>query len=104
VIPLRYLTFAGKIAAGMVAGLGALTVSALAGIYAVVLCAGSIQGVAANWLFLAVVLTALICLGLALSRLSWSWRAVVGVLLVAGGFMLLPRPSCAAEPESHVEC
>jgi len=94
----------GKAAALALAGGGALAVSALAAMYVVMLCGRAVSGWIALALFAFVALAALAALSTVLKRLIWSGRAALGVLLLAGSFLLLPRPTCAAEPSSQVGC
>lgn len=49
-------------------------------------------------------LATLVGLALVMKRLAWPWRPALGVLLLAGSFMLLPRPHCGAEPPERTGC
>lgn len=99
-----YATLAGKAVAAFLSGIGALVASALFGMYVILLCAGPLGNVATGVLFAGVVLLVLTALVLGLRKLSWTWRAAIGVLLIAGSFLVLPRPTCAAHTQSNEGC
>lgn len=100
----RYLTYGGKIATVAIAGVAVLVASLLAATYAVALCGSSLRGVAIDVVFGGVALAIVGTLGFVLIRLSWSLRALMGVTLLVVSFLLLPRPTCAAEPQTTTDC
>lgn len=99
-----YLLLAGKVATATLAGAAALAVSLIAAFYAVALCGSSLRGTAISVVFGTVSLLMLAVLGYAFRKLSWPLRALVGVALLAGSFLLLPRPACAAKPQATTNC
>lgn len=99
--PLPVARSIAKFAGLIVGGTGVLAASLLVSIYAMVLCGG---GLAALVLFPIVALLTAVALIFAMARLRWPWRPVVGVLLLAGCFLLLPRPSCARAYTTQADC
>lgn len=100
----QYLLFAGKVATATLAGAAALAVSLLAAFYAVVLCGRLVDDRAISVVFGLVALAMLAALGYGFRKLSWPLRAVVGVALLAGSFLLLPRPVCAEASQTTTDC
>jgi hypothetical protein len=100
----RYLLFAGKVATATFAGAAALAVSLIAAFYAVALCGSSLRGTAVSVVFGTVSLLMLAVLGYAFRKLSWPLRAAVGAALLAGSFLLLPRPVCAEALQTTTDC
>jgi hypothetical protein len=100
----RFIAIAGKGAATLLVGAGTVAISLLVAGYVVALCAGSVRGIGAAILFGGAALGVCAAFGFFLVRVAWPWRAVIGIALIAGSFLLLPRPTCAAEQQSNVEC
>ena len=100
----QYLLFAGKVATATLAGAAALAVSLVAAFYAVVLCGRFVEDRAISVVFGLVALAMLAALGYAFRKLSWPLRAVVGAALLAGSFLLLPRPVCAEALQATADC
>jgi len=100
----QYLSSIGKVATAALAGVAALALSLLTALYAVVLCGSSLGGTAISVVFGLVALAMLAVLGYGFRKLSWPLRALAGVVLLAGSFLLLPRPICAAQPQASTDC
>ncbi|WP_157214650.1 hypothetical protein [Polaromonas sp. CF318] len=100
----HYLSSIGKAATVTIAGAAAVVVSLLAALYAVMLCGSALGGTAIGVVFGLVALAMLVALGYGFWRLSWPLRALVGIALLAGSFLLLPRPTCAAKPQATIDC
>lgn len=101
---IRPVAVIGKTAVVAVSGLAALGAALLSGMYAAVMCGGPAGGGTAVAVFAAIGLAVAVTLVVALVKLSWRLRAVVGMALLAGVVLLLPRPTCATETGSHIEC
>jgi len=100
----RIVVVAGKGAALLLASVGVLSVSMLLAGYVVALWGSSLRGLPVTALFGVVAVIVCAAFGFALVQLSWRWRAAVGLVLMAGCFLLLPRSACAAEQQVNVEC
>lgn len=101
---MRRAAVIGKAAVVAVSGLAALGAALLSGMYAAVMWGAPAGGRTAVAAFAAIGLAVAVTLVVALVKLSWRLRAVVGVVLLAGVVLLLPRPTCATEKSSHIEC
>jgi hypothetical protein len=99
-----YILYSGKVASVAVAGAAALLVSLLAAFYAVALCGSSLQGTTISVVFGAVALAMLAVLGYGFHKLSWTHRMLVSVAFLACSFLLLPRPTCAADDQTTAGC
>ena len=99
-----YLFDSSKIASMVIASAAALLVSLLAAFYTVALCVGLLQGATISVVFGVVVLAMLAVLGYGLRKLSWAHRMLVGVALLTGSFLLLPRATCAADDQTKTGC
>lgn len=100
----QYLSFAGKVVTVMLAGAGTLVVSLLTAFYAIAICGGTLGGTAISVVFGLVALAMLALSGYGFRKLSWPMKALAGAVLLAGCFLLLPRPACAAEPQATMDC
>jgi len=86
------------------AGLGALMASLLIGMWVVLLGARGQDETLTALLFGAATLATLFALTVALKKLRWTWRAIVGTLLVTGSLLTLPQAGCAVEPAARIGC
>jgi hypothetical protein len=100
----HYLSSIGKAATVTLAGAAAVVASLLVALYAVMLCGSSLGGTAISVVFGLVALAMLAVLGYGFRKLSWPLRALAGIALLAGSFLLLPRPTCAAKPQATMDC
>lgn len=100
----RLMEITGKGAAVLLAGAGSFVMSLLVAGYVVAICAGSVRGAGIAALFGGVALGVCTVFGFLLVRVTWPWRAVIGIALIASSFLLLPRPTCATEQQLNVEC
>ena len=99
-----YLLYSGKVASVVIAGAAALLVSLLAAFYTVAICGSVLPGEVIGVVFGAVVLASLAVLGYGFRKLSWAHRMLVGVALLTCSFLLLPRPTCAADDQTTTGC
>jgi polyferredoxin len=89
----------------VIAGLGALAAALM-----VAFLSTALSGLVTSSHALPVLVWGISCLatlaGLALvmKRLAWPWPAALGVLLLAGSFLLLPQNDCGAEPSARASC
>lgn len=90
-----------KLATLLVAGVGVLSASLTLAMLTTVLLGSHDFG----WLLFPFITLLLIAVWiLLLKRLAWRWRAIAGLLLLAGSFMLLPRPTCATTSTPQAGC
>jgi hypothetical protein len=94
----------GKVAVVALSGMAALGAALLSAMYATVIWGWPSSAAMAFAVFAGTGLAVGAVLVVALVKLPWQLRAVVGVVLLAGVALLLPRPTCATEASSHVEC
>lgn len=94
----------GKILSVCAACFAALAASVLVAGYAVMFSADWARGTPAYVIFAAIGLPIFSLFGFIFLRMSWPFRAALAILLVAICFSLLPRPSCAAEPQASSDC
>jgi len=98
------ISLIGRLSSWLLAGVGALVAATLIGAYALALGASYFRDGQATAAFVVAALLALALLGFAIWRLPHFAKAAVGVLLLAGSLLLLPRPSCASEKPGTVDC
>jgi hypothetical protein len=101
---IRRAAVIGKVAVVASCGVAALGAALLSAMYAAVIWGGPSGGGTAVAVFAGIGLAVAATLVVALVKLPWRLRAVVGVVLLAGVAFLLPRPTCATETRSQVEC
>ena len=101
---MRRAAVIGKAGVVVVSGLAALGAALLSGMYAAVTWGGPAGGGTAVVAFAVIGLAVALTTVVALVKLSWRLRAVVGVVLLVGIVLLIPRPTCATETSSHIEC
>lgn len=99
-----YLLYSSKVASVVVASAAALVVSLLAAFYLVALCGSSLQGITIGVVFGLAALAIFAVLGYGLRKLSWGYRMLVGVILLAASLLMLPRPTCASENQTPTGC
>ncbi|MEO6277522.1 hypothetical protein [Roseateles sp.] len=89
----------------VIAGLGTLA-AALIGAFLTTVVSGHVTSVYAltSLVWVVTLLAMLAGLALLMKRLAWPWRAALGVCLLAGSFMLLPRHGCGDEPPARSSC
>ncbi|PTT84146.1 hypothetical protein DBR42_15380 [Pelomonas sp. HMWF004] len=89
----------------MIAGLGSLAAALMVAFLTTAL-SGLVTSVHAltALMGLMTLLATLAALAVLMKRLTWRWRAAVGVLLLAGSFMLLPRHGCGPELPARTGC
>lgn len=87
----------------VVAGLGAL-VASLCLAMLVTMCCTSAIGASAGLVFIPVAVASFVAAAVVLKRRGWTGRVALGVLLVAGILLMMPRPMCAAESQTHMPC
>lgn len=104
---MRWARIVGKAAVVVVSVLAVLGAALLSGMYAAVIWGGAPAGgaaVAAVAAFAATGLAVAVTSVVSLVKLSWRLRAVVAVVVLTGVVLLLPRPTCATETTSYIEC
>ena len=101
---MRWARIVGKAAVVVVSVLAVLGAALLSGMYAAVIWGGAPAGGAAVAAFAATGLAVAVTSVVSLVKLSWRLRAVVAVVVLTGVVLLLPRPTCATETTSYIEC
>ncbi len=96
----------GRLLSWVLAVFGVLVIALLVGVYTLAIVLPNFQTEAATAAFVVVVMVvvvlALVVLGHVTWRLPHFARAGLGIVLLAGSFMLLPQASCASEhPRMH---
>jgi ABC-type glycerol-3-phosphate transport system permease component len=99
-----YLQNIVKVAIVAIAGIAALLTSSLTAFCVVLIWGSALQGMAISAVFGVIALVTLTALGYGFHRLSWRNRGLLGVILLASSFLLLPRPTCASEDLTTAGC
>jgi hypothetical protein len=94
----------GRLLSWVLAVAGGLVIALLVGMYTLAIGLSNLQTEPATAVFVAVVLLVSVVLGLVIWRLPHFAKAGLGIVLLAGGFMLLPQASCASEHPSMHDC